>query len=350
MKYDGITLVNQGMGRRAFLARTGALGLALAGGGVAGSAQRAQSQGLATVGEQLGWLANSQMAGDFVALDKGFFKEAGIDLKIQPGGPAIDPVQVVAGGGTMLGNAASISTMLIARSRGVPLKAFGTALQRHPFAFIFFTKSGIKTPRDFIGKTVGIQPTARPLLDAVLTKYQIPKDKVKVLAVGGDSTPLVTHQVDVITGWLINSAQMDAAQSAGNVGYFRLWDLGIRMYALTYFATDQALRDRKDVLARFLSGSARGWMYAAQHPEESIDILLRHTTGLDRMLELKTWQNEVPFLTSPATKQHGWGWMDAQVWKDLSEVYLSLNETPRPVQVDEVMTNEIVEMAKTPRV
>lgn len=350
MTYDGITLVAQGMGRRAFLARTGALGLALAGGGVAGIAGQAQSQGLTTVGEQLGWLANSQMAGDFAALDKGFFKEAGIDLKIQPGGPAIDPVQIVAGGGTMLGNAASISTMLIARSRGVPLKAFGTALQRHPFAFIFFAKSGIKTPRDFVGKTIGIQPTARPLLDAVLTKYQIPKDKVKVLAVGGDSTPLVTHQVDVITGWLINSAQMDAAQSAGNVSYFRLWDLGIRMYALTYFATDQALRDRKDVLARFLAASARGWMYAAQHPEESIDILLRHTTGLDRALELKTWQNEIPFLTSIETKQHGWGWMDAQVWKDLSEVYMTLNETSRPVQVEEVMTNEIVGMAKTPKV
>ena len=55
-------------------------------------------------------------------------------------------------------------------------------------------------------------------------------------------------------------------------------------------------------------------------------------------------------MTSLATKQHGWGWMDAQVWKDLSEVYTALNETPRPVQVEEVMTNEIVEMAKTPKV
>ena len=350
MKRDRIRLVVRGMGRREFLARGGALTLALAGGGAAGLTGRAEAQGLTPVGEQLGWLANSQMAGDFVALEKGYFKDADIDLKIQPGGPAIDPVQVVAGGGTMLGNAASISTMLIARSRGLPLKAFGAGLQRHPFAFIFFTKSGIKTPRDFIGKTIGIQPTARPLLDAVLTKYQIPKDRVKVLAVGGDSTPLVTRQVDVITGWLINSAQMDAAQSAGTVGYFRLWDLGIRMYALTYFATDQALRDRKDVLARFLGGSARGWVYAAQHPDEAVDILLRRTTGLDRALELKTWRNEIPFMTSPATKQHGWGWMDAQVWKELSEVYLALNETSRPVQAEEVMTNEIVEMAKTPKV
>ncbi len=350
MKRDLVTLVTRGIRRREFFRRTGALGLALAGGGAARLASPVQAQGLTGVSEQLGWLANSQMAGDFVAIDKGFFKEAGIDLKIQPGGPAIDPVQVVAGGSTTLGNAASISTMLIARSRGVPLKAFGTGLQRHPFAFIFFTKSGIKTPRDFVGRTIGIQPTARPLLDAVMSKYQIPKDKVKVLSVGGDTTPLVTRQVDVITGWLINSAQMDAAEAAGTVSYFRLWDLGIRMYALTYFATDQALRDRKDVLARFLLGSARGWIYASQHPEEAIDILLRRTTGLDRTLELKTWKNEIPFMTSLATKQHGWGWMESQVWKDLSEVYVSLNETPRPVQVEEVMTNEIVEMAKTPKV
>src|SRR5437867_1396381 len=109
---------------------------------------------------QLGWFANAQMAGDFTAIGKGYFKDAGLDVKIVPGGPSIDPVGVVASNSVLIGNVASIGVLVSGRSRGVPLKAFATAFQRHPFAFFFLKESGIKTPADFAGKTIGIQGTA----------------------------------------------------------------------------------------------------------------------------------------------------------------------------------------------
>lgn len=345
---DSVTIFARSVNRRSLLKGGVAAALTLA--GEHWLSTPARSQAIVNLSEQIGWLANAQMAGDFVAVGKGYFREAGIDLRIQPGGPNIDAVQIVAGGGVPIGNVSSIGVLINARSRGLPVKAFATALQRHPFAFMFFSKSGIRTPRDFAGKTIGIQATARPLLEAVLAKYQIPRDGVKVLLVGGDTRPLLTGQVDVITGWVIDAPQMGAIESAGNFGYFRLWDLGIRMYAYTYFATERVLQERKDVLARFLTASARGWMYAAQHPEEAVDIVISHTTGLDRTLELKTWKNEIPYLSSLITKQRGWGYMEPKLWEALSGTYLSLQQIPRQVPPGEVMTNEIVEMAKTPKV
>src|SRR5262249_15382212 len=122
--------------------RYAGMGLALgAGGAFSRLASTAQAQG-AGLSMQFAWFLNSQAAGEFVAITKGYYREAGIDLKLQPGGPAIDPIQVVAGSGTMFGDAASIGVLLNARSRGLPIKTFGSVLQRHPFAFFFFDQSG----------------------------------------------------------------------------------------------------------------------------------------------------------------------------------------------------------------
>ncbi|HLW46808.1 MAG TPA: ABC transporter substrate-binding protein [bacterium] len=340
------------MSRRDLLCH-GALSALAAGAGAAlgSSVRRAEAQAAVAISMQFAWFLNSQAAGELVAIAKGYYRDAGIDLKMQPGGPALDPIQVVAGGGTTFGDVASIGVLLNARSRGLPIKAFGTVLQKHPFAFFFLKSSGIRTPKDFDGKTIGIQPTARPLLDAVLRKHQVSKDRVKVIFVGGDIAPLATHQVDVITGWVIDRLPLFTNLGlGGQIGYFRLWDLGIRQYAYTYFTTDQAYTQRRDVLARFLSASAKGWMDARDHPEEAIDIVLRSATGLNRALEITTLRNMGEYFTSIATKQYGWGYMDPKVWAELSDTYVALEQMPRPVKPDEIMTNELVAMAKTPKV
>ena len=340
---DKVSLLIPPVTRRGFL--QGSLSAAILAG--AGQPPIAGAQSPAPVSLQLGWFANSQMAGDFTAIGKGYFKDVGLDVKIMPGGPSIDPVGVVASGSAPVGNVASIGVLVGGRSRGVPVKAFASAFQRHPFAFFFLRESGIKTPADFAGKTIGIQGTARPLLDAVLAKYQVPREKVNVIIIGGTTTPLLTKQADVVSGWVINYAQNQPIQ--GKSDHFLLWDLGIRMYAYTYFTTDQVFSAKKDVLTRYVSAAARGWQYAKDHPDEAVDFVMKSTSGLDRDMELPTWKVSIPYVSSEATRQQGWGYMDPQVWGALSDTYFALDQIPRKVPPEEVMTNEIVLAAKTPK-
>jgi NitT/TauT family transport system substrate-binding protein len=345
---DSVSLLVSPVTRRGFL-RGSLTAAVLAGSGVApaGWPPAASAQSPTPAALQLGWFANAQMAGDFTAIGKGYFKDVALDVKIVPGGPSIDPVGVVASGSVLMGNVASIGVLVAGRSRGVPLKAFATAFQRHPFAFFFLRESGIKTPADFAGKTIAIQGTARPLLDAVLAKYQVPRERVNVIIIGGTTTPLLTGQADVVTGWVINHAQNLPIQ--GRSDHFLLWDLGIRMYAYTYFTTDQAYSSRKDVLTRYISAAGKGWLYAKEHPEEAVDYVMKSASGLDRDMEVPTWNVSIPYISSSVTKQQGWGYMEPQVWTTLSDTYHSLDQIPRKVTHEEIMTNEIVLAAKTPK-
>lgn len=288
---------------------------------------------------RLGWLANAQYAGDFVALEKGWFKERGIDLRIDPGGPNIDPISLTASGSNTIGNVASIAAMFLARSNGIPVRAFATALQRHPFAFITLRKD-IQSPKDFVGKKIGIQATARPLIDAVIAKYQLPRDQVQIQVIGSDTVPLKTGQVDVITAWVIDVPQMNAVGPGATA--LLLWDMGIQLYAFTYFTSEDVIQKRSDMLTQFVGASARGWAYAADNPEEATDIVLKYAKDLKRDLELETWKREIPFLSSAKTKEQGWGWMETGVWDEAIKAYSGLGLLKTPVTSKDVMTQDIL--------
>lgn len=346
------TATTPSLSRRDLLRAGGALSLGALGAGVLASCAPAAQPAAAAptqvatpkppqpVSMRLGWLANSQYAGDFVALDKGYYKERGIDLRIDPGGPNIDPISLTASGSNTIGNVASIAAMFLARSNGIPVRAFATALQRHPFAFFTLDQS-IKSPEDFVGKRIGIQATARPLIDAVIAKYKLPRDKIQVSVVGADTVPLLTKQVDIITAWVIDAPQLAAIGPGAKA--LLLWDMGIQLYAFTYFTTDEVLKSRPDMLADFVAASAKGWDYAADHPDEATDITLKYAKDLKRDLELQTWKLETPFLWSAKTKEQGWGWMEPQVWDDAIGVYGGLGLLKAPVTAKDAMTQEILQ-------
>src|SRR2546428_14059910 len=124
--------------RRDLLRAGGALSLGALGAGIvaacgpaAAPSQSAAAGGAATatlkppqpVSMRLGWLANSQYAGDFVAFDKGYYKERGIYLRIDPGGPNIDPVSLTASGSNTIRNVASITAKFLSRPNGIPVRA-----------------------------------------------------------------------------------------------------------------------------------------------------------------------------------------------------------------------------------
>src|SRR6188768_4218645 len=125
----------------------------LAGALALGVAGAAQAQDKVTL--QLKWVAQAQFAGYFVAKEKGFYKEAGLDVTIKPGGPDIAPPQVIAGGGADV-VVEWMPAALAAREKGVALVNIAQPFKRSGMMLTCRAETGIKTPADLKGRTLGV--------------------------------------------------------------------------------------------------------------------------------------------------------------------------------------------------
>ena len=128
------------------LTSTMALALAIA----AGAAHAADKVTL-----QLKWVTQAQFAGYYVALDKGFYKDAGLDVTIKAGGPDIAPAQVIAGGGADV-VLDWMPSALASREKGLSLVNIAQPFKSSGMMLTCRKDSGIKTPEDFRGKTLGV--------------------------------------------------------------------------------------------------------------------------------------------------------------------------------------------------
>src|ERR1700752_1040803 len=113
------------------------------------------AQAADTVTIQLKWVSQAQFAGYFVAKEKGFYKEAGLDVTIKPGGPDIAPPQVIAGGGADV-VVDWMPSALASREKGVPLVNIAQPFKRSGMELTCRAETGIKKPEDFKGKTLGV--------------------------------------------------------------------------------------------------------------------------------------------------------------------------------------------------
>ncbi|MBL8589070.1 MAG: ABC transporter substrate-binding protein [Methylobacteriaceae bacterium] len=318
-------------------------GAAVAGAGVLGPVLSVETlaQSKPAVNLQLGWLLSGNQIGEVCAKAMGYYDAEGVDLKFQPGGPSIDGVAVVAAGRHEVGQVSSSPSLMLAASQDIPVKCFATGAQVHPYTFFSLKKNPVREPKDLVGKKVGIQATGVILLRALLAKNKIPEKDVTIVTLGADMAPLLTGQVDVITGWLTNTT---ALKVLGDQRVdMRLWDTGVQLYALPYYATHDTLKNKADVLAKFLRATGKGWAYALANQEKAVDFLVKEFPNLKRDDEIEAAKVMLDYAFSPKTKVEGWGTMDPKVWQDQIDLYAELGQfSKRTPKLDEVMTLDIL--------
>ena len=104
---------------------------------------------------QLQWVTQAQFAGYYVALDKGWYREEGIDLTIKPGGPDLTPVDLVASGKSHFGTSL-LADLCVAIQKGKEVISISQIQQKNGLLLIAKKSSGIKQAKDFAGKRVGV--------------------------------------------------------------------------------------------------------------------------------------------------------------------------------------------------
>jgi NitT/TauT family transport system substrate-binding protein len=301
-----------------------------------------------TINMQLGWLAGNNQIGEVAAKHLGYFEEEKLDLKIQPGGPNIDGIAIVASGRFELGQVSSSPSLMLAASQKIPVKCFAIGAQEHPYAYFTLPKKPVRTPQDLVGKKVGVQATAKILLTGLLKKHNIPENALEVVVIGSEMTPLVTGQADVVSGWVTNTTTLKVI-GPERID-MRLWDAGVRLYALPYYATHETLAKKGEMLAAFTRAASRGWAWAKENPEKAADLLLKDYPNLNRQDEVEGGTALLKFIFNAKTKEKGWGTFDPAVWQEQIALWDDLKQfSAGAPKLDDVVTTAILDATKDVR-
>jgi len=262
---------------------------------------------------QLKWVTQAQFAGYYVAKDKGFYKEAGLDVTIKAGGPDINPSQVIAGGGADV-IVDWMPSALATREKGVPLVNIAQVFQRSGMMLTCRKDSGIKSPADFKGKTLGVWFSGNeyPFLswmDKLGLKTTGGPDGVNVLKQGFNVDPLLQKQAACISTMTYNEywQLIEAGMKPEQLTVFKYEDQGVATLEDGLYATEKGIADPKTAakLARFVKATMKGWDYAVAHQDEAVKIVLKNdASGAQNEAHQKRMMGEVAKLVGTGKTGH----------------------------------------------
>ena len=257
---------------------------------------------------QLKWVTQAQFAGYYVAKDKGFYDEEGLNVTIKPGGPDIAPVQVLAGGGADV-TVEWMPAALAAREKGLPIVNIAQPFKSSGMMLTCLKESGITDPKtDFKGKTLGVWffGNEYPFLswmNHLGLSTSGGADGVTVLKQGFNVDPLLQKQAACISTMTYNEygQVLDAGIAEADLVTFKYEDQGVAtledgLYTLESTLADPAMEDK---LVRFVRASMKGWKYAEENPEEAAEIVLENDeTGAQTEAHQVRMAREVAKLTA----------------------------------------------------
>lgn len=217
---------------------------------------------------------DSQHAGEIIAARAGLFERDGLRVELKPGGNGRDPIASVANGTDTFGVTEG-DTFLVARSKGEPIVAFGAGYLESPVVFYTLEKSGIHTPRDFIGKRVGRRAgtDTATVYDALLINTGISRSSIRETATDTDVTALLNDKVDVIPGH-VGKESFVLHQKGIPYNVIRVSDYGIHMPGTVYFTSEKFIHDYPSVAQRVLRAIIAGWNMTFADTSKSISLIV----------------------------------------------------------------------------
>lgn len=295
---------------------------------------------------QLNWIENSQWGPLLAAEKEGYAKEVGLEQEFLPGGPQVDPIQAVAGGTAPFGIIGGLNQLVLARAGGIPVKGFGAMWQNLPFGVISLAAKPIKTPKDAIGKKIGLQSGARSTWSLILAANNMTEDQMTIVPVGVDPTPLVSGQVDGY--WGTATGQLIALKSQGvQVEMMYMADAGAPGYGSVVFALEKTLQEQEDLLVRWLKAAIKGGQYYLTHADDIGDYTVKRAPSLNLKVDDEKAQARalVDFVQSPLTKSKALFWMDPAVATTLVDVMLRAGQIKAKIDAKDLLTTTVLEKA-----
>lgn len=224
---------------------------------------------LADMNLQLSWVPDVEFAGAYLAKQKGYYGQHGLQVQFLPGGPSVSVEPVVVAGHALVGDS-QVAQAALAVSQGAPLKIIGAKYQNNPFCLVSSAADPIDKPAAMQGKKIGVSSINLPPFKTLLALNHIEISTITVVPVQSDPTPLADGEVD---GWVgfVTEEPIELELKGFKTYSFLFADYGYKLFGDIYEATDESLATRRDDLVAFLASEREGWKADLADPAAGVD-------------------------------------------------------------------------------
>lgn len=330
------------------------IGAVMAGGLVAGgrtafgsSTPHRPARAMTNVHFILNWLPNVEFAGLWVAQQKGWFKQAGINMTFTPWSQSVKPETDVASRGGNTFGFQSGAAIAIARAQGVPIKAVFSDTQKSVFGLTVLASSNIRKLTDLRGKRVGYQPHELYVPETMLASVGLKPSDYKLVPVGFDIAQLTAGQVDAYLTFQTNEPIALKLQGVAT-RTFPASSYGFHFYDDVMFTTDSLINSNPGLVRRVTAVVARGFKWAHSNPLKATKITVGKYfpasaagQGVSAAANLKQQTLELQTFKNFSADAQGryTGLMKASYWKDSVKILYKYGQIKRMVPVSALFTN-----------
>lgn len=230
-------------------------GAAAAAFGSAGRAAAAET----TLNFQSIWINDPEFIGYFIALDQGYYKDAGLAVNYMPGGPDLIPQGALLTGKADVALTSLVETATAVIDKGATFKIIGAQFQKSPDSVISLEATGIKSIKDLVGKTVACSTLSLSTFKVLLGLNGVTEDQVKIVPYAFDPTPLATGQVDAVVDFMTSLPYIVEQTSGKKASFVLFYDFGLPFGQDLITVTEETLKSRRKELVAFLRASRKGW-------------------------------------------------------------------------------------------
>lgn len=287
----------------------------------------------------------------FTAIEKGFYREQGIEARVLRGFGSADTLKKMHVGGEPFGVADAL-IVVKARAEGLKIRIIGNQLDQSPSTIYALRSSGIRTVKDLEGKRFGDSAGAvgTLLLPVFCRHAKVDCAKIKVINIqpAVKRTMLLGREIDASHDFWFSGvvAMRQKARAQGDdIVTFRHGDY-YSAYGPVLVARDDVIQQNPDLVRRYLRATYTGVRYTVQHPQESVQILFKHVPEADRETSLQELVAFNESLLSAEVKARGFGPISEERLRATRDIAMEIFGLTREIPMGELYTNDFVPAIK----
>lgn len=289
----------------------------------------------------LDWTPNTNHTGLYVAKEKGYFEEEGLDVEIiMPGEAGAD--QLTASGKADFGVSYQES-ITQARVQGVPLVSVAAVIQHNTSGFASPAEKNITSPKDFAGKTYGGwgSPVEKSVLDSLMKIEKANVEDVSIVNMGdADFFTAVKRDIDfawIYYGWTGVEAELRGEKI--NMVYLTDYSDKLDYYTPVLATNEKMIESNPKTVKAFVKAASKGYGYTIENPKEAAEILLKAAPDLDEELVKKSQEWLAPHYQDDASR---WGEQKLDVWKNYADWMFENGLLDKKLEAEKAFTNEFL--------